>query len=318
MKKKLLVAAAVLLALVGAGVARVWEPDRPVSALLRWAPPPSQFVEVDGLKVHLRDQGLRDDAEPIVLIHGTSASLHTWEGWVERLAPRHRVISLDLPAFGLTGPFPDDDNSVAHHVRFFDALFQKLGVTRAIVVGNSWGGRLAWELAVQRPALVSRLVLVDAAGYPLESQSVPLGFRIAKTPGLRGVMEYVLPRGVVEASVRNVYGDPSKVTDALVDRYFELTLREGNRRALGLRFAQVPMVGEVERLKALRMPTLILWGGLDRLIPPSHAERFHDDIPGSELVMFEQLGHVPHEEDPAATVAAFEAWLVKPPAQPAP
>jgi pimeloyl-ACP methyl ester carboxylesterase len=219
--------------------------------------------------------------------------------------------SFDLPAFGLTGPFPDDDNSVAHHLVFFDALFAKLGVQRCIVVGNSWGGRLAWELAASRPQLVSRLVLVDAAGYPLESTSVPLGFRIAKTPGLRRVMEYVLPRSVVEKSVRNVYGDPSRVTAALVDRYFDLTLREGNRRALGLRFAQVPMTGELARIKSISAPTLIIWGGQDRLIPPSNAKRFDEDIPVSEVVMFDALGHVPHEEDPAATVAAFEAWLAR-------
>lgn len=307
--KRARIVVAVLIAALVAAVASVWEPDRPVSALLKWAPPPSQFVELDGLRVHLRDEGPRDDAEPIVLIHGTSASLHTWEGWGARLSGKHRVISFDLPAFGLTGPFPDDDNSVAHHLVFFDALFAKLGVQRCIVVGNSWGGRLAWELAASRPQLVSRLVLVDAAGYPLESTSVPLGFRIAKTPGLRRVMEYVLPRSVVEKSVRNVYGVPSKVTDALVDRYFDLTLREGNRRALGLRFAQVPMTGELARIKSISAPTLILWGGQDRLIPPENAKRFDEDIPVSEVVMFDALGHVPHEEDPAATVAAFESWL---------
>ena len=89
---------------LAAFVALNWAPDRPLDELkARWAPPPSQFVDIDGMSVHLRDQGRRDDPEPILLLHGTSASLHTWEGWVKELAKQRRVISLDLPGFGLAG-----------------------------------------------------------------------------------------------------------------------------------------------------------------------------------------------------------------------
>ena len=122
----------------------------------------------------------------------------------------------------------------------------------------------------------------------------------------------LLPRGLVERSVKNVYGDPSKVTPELVDRYFELTLRAGNRAALGRRMDQVPAEGDVAKLTSLPMPTLILWGGQDRLIPPENARRFDADIPHSRLVMFEKLGHVPHEEDPASTVAEFQRFLDEP------
>ena len=121
--------------------------------------------------------------------------------------------------------------------------------------------------------------------------------------------ELVLPRSVVERTVRSVYGDPAKVTPALVDRYFELTLRAGNRAALGRRMDQVPLEADVSRLRGLQVPTLILWGGMDRLIPPGAAQRFKADLPNSTLVLFDALGHVPHEEDPQATVAALEAFL---------
>ncbi len=300
----------VVLVALAAGLASTWEPDRPVSALeARWAPPPSTFVELEGLRVHLRDVGPRDDPSPLVLLHGTAASLHTWEGWVAILSPRHRVITLDLPGFGLTGGFPDGDATVAHNLKFLAALLQKLGVTKCVLVGNSYGGRLAWEFALAAPGTVEKLVLIDASGYARESTSVPIGFRIAQVPGLRRIMEFVLPRGIVEKSVRNVYGDPSKVTPALVDRYFELTLREGNRRALVERMEQVPSAGDVSRLAGLRAPTLILWGGKDQLIPPESARRFDADIPDSRLVVFDALGHVPHEEDPEVTAAALEVFL---------
>jgi pimeloyl-ACP methyl ester carboxylesterase len=137
---------------------------------------------------------------------------------------------------------------------------------------------------------------------------VPLGFRLARIPALAPLLENTLPRGLVETSVRNVYGDPSKITPELVDRYFELTLREGNRRALGLRMRERLAVGH-ERIAKITQPTLILWGGQDRLIPPSNAQLFAKDIKGSKLVMFESLGHVPQEENPAQTAAAVQAFL---------
>ena len=313
MKRTARILTGALLALavaLGGLVAYHWAPDRPVSALAaRWAPPPSQFVAISGLQVHLRDEGPRDDPMPIVLLHGTSASLHTWDGWVAALLPRHRVVRLDLPGFGLTGPAPDDDYSMGRYVEFIASALDTLGIEQCVIAGNSFGGWISWETALAHPDRIKGLVLVDAAGYPLQSESVPIGFRLANVPVLNRVMESVLPRGIVESSLRNTYGDPSRVTPELVDRYYELTLREGNRRALAQRFAAGRGTTEPGRIRSLRLPTLILWGDRDRLIPPSYAERFHRDIAGSELVMFPGLGHVPQEEDPAATVAAVLAFL---------
>ncbi len=287
-----------------------WAPDRPVSELTaRWAPPPSQFVAVDGMQVHLRDEGPRDDPQPLLLLHGTSASLHTWEGWVGVLRKHHRVITVDLPGYGLTGPNPEGDYSQARNTRFVIDLLDSLKVDRAVIAGNSFGGQVALDVALAHPDRVEKLILVDALGYPRNSISMPIGFRIAGIPGLNRWMEYVLPRGLVESSVRNVYGDPSRVTSALVDRYFDLSTREGNRGALPKRFAFLPTEQSARRIATITQPTLILWGGQDRLIPPDNAERFHRDIAGSQLVLFPSLGHVPQEEDPVATVAAVEAFL---------
>lgn len=310
MKRAFQWAGVLLLAGLVGFLVTAWEPDRSVEQLsARWAPPPSQFVKVDGLEVHLRDVGPREDPTPLVLLHGTSASLHTWQGWVSALEGQHRVITLDLPGFGLTGPFPDGDARLERTLHLLEALLTKLQVSRCVLVGNSYGGRLAWEYAVMHPEAVVKLVLVDAGGYPRNSTSVPLGFRIGQTPGLRVLGEVLLPRSLVEKSVKNVYGDPSKVTPELVERYFELNLRAGNRAALARRMEQVPSEGDVTKLKTLPMPTLILWGGQDRLIPPENAHRFAADLPHGRLVLFEKLGHVPHEEDPASTVAEFEKFL---------
>lgn len=302
----------------GAAVVATWAPDQPVQALsVRWANAPSRFVPVGPLSVHLRDEGVRSapGAEaplPLVLLHGTSASLHTWDGWVATLGRERRVIRFDLPGFGLTGPDPAHDYRIDRYVQFVLATLDQLGVRRFALAGNSLGGQIAWTTALAAPDRVAALVLVDASGYPLaldrSSDNVPIGFRIAATPGLNRVMEWTLPRGLVESSVRNVYGDPTKVTPQLVDRYFELTLREGNRAALAHRLQQ-GYTGPVERLPEIRQPTLILWGGRDRLIPLAMAHRFARDIPGSRLVVFDDLGHVPHEEDPPRTAEAVRSFL---------
>lgn len=298
-----------LLFFAAVGIWATWAPDTPVDALKpRWAQAPSQFINVLGMQVHLRDEGPRDDATPLVLLHGTSASLHTWQGWAGALKGQRRVIRVDLPGFALTGPHPQDDYSIAAYVRFVVAVMDQLGVQRFVLAGNSLGGQIAWEVAYAHPQRVAQLVLVDAAGYVFEPKSVPIGFQIARSPLLQPLMRNILPRGLVERSVRNVYGDAAKVTPELVDLYYDMTQRAGNRRALGLRMQQI-VPRAPERIATLKVPTLILWGGQDRLIPPENAQKFAKDIAGSKLVVFDALGHVPHEEDPAATVAPVKAFL---------
>lgn len=301
--------AIVLVAIGGYGVA-TWAPDVSVETLKpRWAPPPSQFATIDGMQVHLRDEGPREDSVPIVLLHGTSSSLHTWDGWADSLKGTRRVIRFDLPGFGLTGPAPDGDYRMEAYVRFVVHTLDALGVRRVVLAGNSLGGWIAWRVAVMHPDRVQRLILVDAAGYPFKSQSVPIGFRLARIPVLNQLVQRILPRSVVEASVRNVFGDPAKVTPALVDRFFDLARRAGNRAALVARLSQLSADPDTASLRAITQPTLILWGGRDRLIPPDNAARFGRDIPGSRVVTFEALGHVPHEENPAMTVAALREFL---------
>jgi pimeloyl-ACP methyl ester carboxylesterase len=306
----LLVAGAVFFAVLG--IALTWAPDIPVDELkARWAQPPSTFIEVAGMQVHLRDEGPRTDPVPIVLLHGTSASLHTWEGWARALKDQRRVIRMDLPGFALTGPNRQDDYSIDTYVLFVRAFLDKLGLERVVLGGNSLGGQIAWATAAKMPERVQRLILVDASGYPLDSikdQRVPIGFRLMGIPGLRLLAQHTLPRGVIESSVRNVYGDPSKVTPELIDLYADMTRREGNRRALARRFEQ-GYTGDVTQLAKIKAPTLILWGSKDRLLPPEWGQRFAHDIPNAKLVMLDGLGHVPQEEDPARSVAEVRRFL---------
>ena len=301
-----------LLALV-VGTAAFWAPDVPVDSLKpRWAAPPSRFISIEGMQVHIRDEGPRDDPVPLVLLHGTSASLHTWDGWTQALSKQRRVIRFDLPGFGLTGPAPDADYSLQRYTRFVAATLDALKVERVVLAGNSLGGQIAWATALAFPQRVERLILVDAAGYAFRSQSVPIGFRIARLPGINRLMENVLPRSLIEASLKNVYGKPAAITPELIDRYYELARREGNRRALAQRFEQNQPGQLADRIPTLHLPVLILWGARDRLVPLENGEHFKQDIPGSELRVFEDLGHVPQEEDPQRTVQAVANFIAVP------
>jgi len=314
MKAFAIKAIGILLMLTALALTLSRAPDRAVETLVaRWAPPPSDFIEVKGLVVHVRDEGPRDDPLPVVLIHGTSASLHTWEGWVKVLKTQRRVITLDLPAFGLTGPFAGqyktDDYRGDTYARFVLDVLDQLQVQRFVVGGNSLGGEVAWRMAFIAHDRVERLILVDSAGLPIERASVPLGWWIARTPGLSWLAEEVLPRALVAQGLAKVVGHPERITAEQVDRYFELTLRQGNRRALGQRLRQMDNGEDAARLKNLTLPTLILWGGQDRLFIPELAKRFQASIAGSQLVMFDDLGHIPHEEDPARTVVPVREFL---------
>jgi pimeloyl-ACP methyl ester carboxylesterase len=290
-------------------ITATWAPERSVADLqARWAPPPSVFVDVAGMQVHLRDEGPRDDPSPIVLLHGSGSSLHAWEGWAQALKPQRRVISFDLPGFGLTGPSPDGIYTVDNDVRVLIALLDKLGVARCVLGGNSLGGAVAWRAALAHPSRVDKLVLVDAGGYPSHSVSTPLGFRLARMPVVSWLLQNTLPRFLVVQGMRNVFGDPNKVTPEMVDRAVELTQRAGNRRAF-IERARQRSAGSPGRIPELKLPTLVMWGGRDRLIPPDDAAHFHRDIAGSTLAMFDDLGHAPEEEDPVRTVVAVQQFL---------
>ncbi|MFP2929699.1 alpha/beta fold hydrolase [Pyxidicoccus sp. 3LG] len=305
-RRKVLVGIAVLSLLVGAGLAAGMRADIPASELeARYATPPSRFVEVDGLRIHYRDEG---QGPVLVLLHGSNATLYTWEGWVRELSGHHRVITLDLPGHGLTGPDVKERYTYNGMVEVLEAFRAKLGLERFALAGNSMGGAVAWHYALLHPEHVERLVLVDAAGYPRE-EPAPLVFRLVRTPVLGEVLSRVTPRWIIDRNVRAVYGDPSKVPDASVDRYHALLLREGNRLATRLRLRNTADDGLWRKLGELRVPTLILWGGKDTWILPAYGERFERDIPGSRRVVYPELGHVPMEEDPVRTAADVRRFL---------
>lgn len=276
---------------------------------------PSQFVQIDaGLIVHVRDEGPRN-APAIVLLHGSNSDLRTWDEWADGLKERYRVIRFDQIGHGLTGPDPDDDYSRANFTEDIRAMTHKFGLKTFILGGNSMGGKHALAFAAAYPEKVAGLVLVDASGGAIVrdgnggDDGGNIGFTIARTPILNSIAEQITPRSLIERSLEQSVSNTGVVTDAMVDRYWELLRYPGNRRATMKRFTTSydPLTkGEIAGITA---PTLILWGDEDRLIPLSAGQWLDEVIPNSDLVVFEGIGHLPHKEAPEASLAAVKRWI---------
>ena len=269
----------------------------------------SSFVKVNGMNIHYRDEAEKKDSIPIVLIHGTGSSLHTYDHWTRNLVKNHRVIRMDLPGYGLTGPFPNRNYSVGDYIDFLKYFLDEIGVKKCVLAGNSLGGNIAWRFTLKYSDIVNKLILIDAAGYPINSKSTPLAFKIAQIPIIQNLFTYITPRTVVKVSVENVYKDKAKVTKELVDRYFELTLRKGNRQAFVDRFKVKTDTVSYKKIKLINQRTLILWGEDDELIPLSMAYQFHNDLPNDTLVILKNAGHVPMEENPNESLRPVMKFL---------
>ena len=278
----------------------VCERDRPVKELIPiYANSSSQFMSILGMQVHYRDQGVQSDSVPLILLHGMSSSLNTWDSVVFYLANHRRVISLDLPGFGLTGPSPENMYNFDYYNKFIDSFTRRLQLAKFTLVGNSMGGSIAWNYALFNPAVVDKLVLIDAVGYPKRGESGSLGFKIASTPVINNILLFATPKALVRKSLETIYFDQSRVTDAQVERFHDMAIREGNRAAALLifkgSFGTSQFKGEIKEIKT---PTLVLWGEKDNLISVENAYQFNQDIKGSKLEVYPNVGHVPMEEVP--------------------
>ncbi len=286
--------------------------DIPLEELkIKYGTSPSKFIFVDGMEVHYRDEGAISDSIPIVLIHGTGSSLHTFNDWTTQLKVNHRVIRMDLPAYGLTGPFINRKYTIENYVNFIDQFLASLGIKKCVLAGNSLGGNIAWNFTSKHPNKVDRLILIDASGYPYKSKSSPLAFKLAKIPIINSIFTFITPRFIAAASVKNVYADQTKVNEQLINRYFDLTLRTGNRQAFVDKLTTKQPSSSWHKITSIKQPTLILWGAKDQLTPLEIARNFDKDLPNSMLVVFEELGHVPMEEGPLQSLKPVLTFLNK-------
>ena len=303
-----------LLILIALGAAALWYfsvPDIPRADLeKKYASPETHFVTLpDGTRADWRERGAAS-APTLLLLHGSNASLLTWEPWSKALADTFHVVSVDLPGHGLTGAVPSGDYSQEGMAKFVGEFADKLGLKSFALAGNSMGGGVAARFAEENPQRVTKLILVDAGGLPVQSTGgQPLAFKIARMPGVNRIMLSVTPRSLVVEGLGKAIVHKEIITDAMIDSYWDFARMDGTRAATLARFQENQDTYVRDHTTALKMPVLILWGEQDALIPLAIAHDWHKAVPGSTLIVYPKTGHIPMEEVAAQSAADVRRFL---------
>jgi pimeloyl-ACP methyl ester carboxylesterase len=284
----------------------LWAPDIQSSELKsRYSASYQQVVDVDGLNIHYTDTGPRD-GPVLLLLHGFGSSLQTWDVWSGQLDQKFRVIRLDLPGFGLTGPSPVNDYSEKNDLATLTRFVNKLGLSSFSVIGHSMGGKMAWGLAAAEPDRVKALVLMAPDGFP---DAKDIGSKPYAMPGIMGLMKFSLPKFLVRKSIEPAFFNPNALTDDLVNRYYDMLRAPGVRAAILERGNQTIYTDPVPRLKKITAPTLLIWGEKDLMIPSSNAKSYAGVLTTSTTVLLPNLGHLIQEEQPEVGLRQVTEFL---------
>jgi pimeloyl-ACP methyl ester carboxylesterase len=268
--------------------------ERPASI-----PPPvsgEKDTVVRGIRWRSQEVG-GDTAPPVVFVHGLLSSSKTWKKVLASSASGHSAIAVDLPGSGFSDrPWPYDYSAPSQALALIDFLDARR-IGRVVLVGSSLGGGVCLIAAAARPDRVAGLVLVNAAS---PGMTIPWSFRTLRTPILGELQIEFLVRPVVEFGLRHrLYSRAENVTEETVSDWWDPIPVPGARRA-ALGFVRSRTAGYEGLLPKIRVPTLIVWGKEDRLLPASDGMRLASEMPGARLVILPDCGHLPQEEVPVA------------------
>jgi pimeloyl-ACP methyl ester carboxylesterase len=303
---------AILIAVLLIAWLKLRGPDIPYESLeAKYAKEDSHFVDLPGgYHAHYRETGA-GNLPLLVLLHGFGDSYTTWEGWVDELKPQFHIISLDFPGHGLTRAPQGVTLSGEGLADFVDAFAAKLALPKFAVAGNSMGGGAAWQLAVRHPERVSALILVDAAGFANDKPpaDVPLAFKILRYPIGRKILAKIDNKPLIDQGLKTDVYDKTVITPLIVDRFAEFQRAPGHREILMSVNVLQNGTSTAQLLSGVKAPTLILWGESDPLIEPAAAKKFAAAIPGSQLITYPKVGHLPQLEIPQRSAADAAAFL---------
>lgn len=302
-----LIALAVIAA-VGLAVALWAYRDIPATVLeARYAGPPSKFINIDGVRMHYRDEG----AGPVVvLFHANFSNLLDWDPWVEVLKDRYRVVRVDMTSHGLTGPDPTGDYSLERTLVLTEKFMDALGIDKATLGGTSLGGTVAIHYTAKHPERVERLILLNPGS--LEGKEK---MRSGGVPKVGYVLKYILPRALPAAMLKSGFGPPAKPPEELIDRWYDLWMREGQREAQLDRLSQY-VAGDIEGLvRSIRVPVLLLWGEADTTARIEQSVEFRKLLENSSsltFISYPGVGHMAVEQAGPAIGRDVRTWLDTP------
>ncbi len=265
---------------------------------------PDRYLVVDGARLRVRVEG-PSGAPPIILIHGFSFSLETWDAWAADLARDHRVVRYDLSGHGLSDPDPKARYGTTARVEQLKGLMDTLGIARATLAGNSFGGLVAWNMAAQHPDRINRLVLVDSAAFSINGVTE----RPVPVPDMMRAYLMAPAPAAVAFTARAIYAHPERLTPERLEQMRAMIARPGNGEALIQHLEQFTLPAPEAALARIKAPTLILWGRADKVVPVDHAARIAAAIPGARTIIYDDVGHAPQEEASARSLADLRAFL---------
>ena len=285
----------------------LWTPDKSKAELEKiYGSPKTAYVSALGVNIHYQDTGPSKNPIPIVFLHGFGSSLQTWDSWSEALSSEYRVISLDLPGFGLTGEDPSGIYTDQRSVEVLEAFLKELQIPKVVLVGNSMGGKFAWQFAARYPDQVAKLVLISPDGYA--SPGMEYGKK-TEVPAIAELYRYFFSKTFLAMNLEPAYANPKTLNDALVNRYYDLMLAPGVRGAILARMQQTVLQDPIPSLATIKVPTLLLWGEKDAFIPIANSNDYLKVMPHAKRVSLPNIGHLPQEEQPTIGLAALKEFL---------
>ena len=285
----------------------LWTPDKSKAELEKtYSSPKNAYVSALGVNMHYQDTGPSKNVIPILFLHGFGSSLQTWDTWAQALSDDYRVISVDLPGFGLTGADPSGIYTDQRSVEVLEAFLKALQIPKVVLVGNSMGGKIAWQFTARYPNQVSKLVLISPDGYA--SPGMEYGKK-PDVPAIADLYRYFFSKTFLAMNLKPAYADPNTLNDALVNRYYDLMLAPGVRSAILARMQQTVLQDPVPSLASIQVPTLLIWGEKDAFIPISNSNDYLKVMPNAKRVSLPNLGHLPQEERPSIGLQALKEFL---------
>ena len=276
----------------------------------KYGPAPSKFISIlNGVNLHVRDEG-DTNAPAIILVHGHTEDLHTWNKLTEGLVGKFRVIRFDLRRHGLTGPAADNEYKLESYVSDLSMLIQHLELDNFVLIGHSMGGRISLKYTIENPEKVNGLVLLSASGAPREQKtSPPMALRMMKNPLGRALIRRLWSRKMAQDSLMDMVFDDSLITEEEVDRMWDFSRYPGSMNAMFKEFSETWKDFESTEINEFSKNTLLIWGEEDTICPMGMGEWYDSHLLNSKLIRLQNIGHNPQFECPDKCLEEIAAWF---------
>jgi pimeloyl-ACP methyl ester carboxylesterase len=295
------------IAMIGLLIALWMYRDVPADVLEdKYANDASRFMNVAGVRLHYRDEGNRD-GPALLLLHANFASLLGWEPWVEALKDDYRIVRFDFTSHGLTGPDPSGDYTMERTLEITEKFIDAMQLETFSIGGTSMGGTVSLLYTSKHPERIENLILLSPGALEGREQK-----ERGDIPEAAYVLKYIMPRALPEFMLRSNFVDETKLSDALIDQWYEIWRREGQREAQLDRLRQYKVPALEDIISSIERPVLLLWGEQNNTAKFEQSTEFIElleNAPSIDFVSYPEVGHMAVQEAGAEIAPDVRAFL---------